>query len=638
MGPYIGRRVEEQPSSDRRSLAEPPQTLVHNAFLRAELDGNKRQKSIISSLMQRRCILLGTFVLLLVHAVLSSYLVPVYLGARQPVVDKDGESRDDFVIPYREKVMDTFIHSHVGQEVFSRLLSETASTLHIQGLLDHHRGADGSVSGLVSGFANPLIRPPETVEMAKNASNIRQEAPLRLEVMHVEKCANIADPTFEDTRGKEWVMSSKTWVKRYGKNVSRYKWCRGGKRAEVPSLERIQMYQSRKKIPSRAVTIVTQLSIERLAMLEQQCSHWPHTISAVVYIPLVEGLISSTEDEMWNGMPLKEGLQEVERLLAKENKLKCILDLEVVAEERCTSELATLYPTNGVRNRALINSRSDIVLLLDVDFVVDMSLAYVLEHQEQHQELMDMLSSEVAVVLPAFEAWDQGERGRDIALTAVREGKSYIAKKFMYNVVMGFHMAHYPQGHEPTQFWKWINTSTPYPVQHEIGFEPYILMAKKYVPYYDERFRGYYFNKVEQLLHISSQLGFPFIVHPTSFVVHVPHTKAKTKWRTKRTGQKERNHAMFLDALGDMNLHRFVPVTAFPHLCLPFEIQTAVAETMMRNQMTDARALMFNRMAEQVIISEEEQMHRRQHARPPPLVASGKSKNSNPSKKAEHHT
>lgn len=530
------------------------------------------------------------------------------------------------MIPYREKVMDTFSHSHIGQEVVTRLLSDTASTLHIQGLFNHDHGSDGSVSGLRSGLTNPLILPPRTLDMAKNASNIRLEDPLLLEVVHEEKCATISDPTFEDKRGKEWVMSSKTWVKRYGKHVSRYKWCRGGKMAEVPILERINLYQSKKPIPSRAVTIVTQLSIERLSMLEQQCSHWPHTISAVVYIPLVKGLISSTEDDLWNGLHLKEGLQEVERLVAKENKLKCILDLEIVAEERCTDELATLYPTNAVRNRALINSRSDIVLLLDVDFVVDMSLAYVLEHQEQHQELMDMLSSEVAVVLPAFEAWDQGERGRDIALTAIREGKSYIAKKFMYNVVMGFHMAHYPQGHEPTQFWKWINTSTPYKVKHEIGFEPYILMSKKYVPYYDERFRGYYFNKVEQLLHISTQHGFPFIVHPTSFVVHVPHTKAKTKWRTKRTGQKERNHAMFLDALGDMNLHRFVPVTAFPHLCLPHEIQTAVAETMMKNQITDVRAQMFNLMAEQVAISEEEQMQRGQHARPPPLVAISKSK------------
>eukprot|EP00889_Picochlorum_renovo_P002712 jgi/Picre1/29742/NNA_005124.t1 len=236
---------------------------------------------------------------------------------------------------------------------------------------------------------------------------------------------------------------------------------------------------------------------------------------------------------------------------------RCLIDIELVVEERCTFEQATLYPTNAVRNRALLMSRSDIVLLLDVDFVVDLSLAFDLENDKRHSELTDMLESGVAVVLPAFEAWDQEERGKKIALTA---------------------------GHEPTLFWKWINTTEPYGIKHEVGFEPYILMLKKHVPYYDERFRGYYFNKVEQLMHISTQFELPFVVHPSSFVVHVPHPKAKTKWRTKRSGQKERNHAMFLDALEDIKKHRFVPVTSFPHLCLPPDVQMALAESIEKSK------------------------------------------------------
>ena len=187
--------------------------------------------------------------------------------------------------------------------------------------------------------------------------------------------------------------------------------------------------------------------------------------------------------------------------------------------------------------------------------------------------------------------------------------QQYIAKKFMYNVVMGFHMAHYPQGHEPTLFWKWVNSSEPYQIQHETGFEPYILMLKEHVPYYDERFRGYYFNKVEQLLHISTQFELPFIVHPTSFVVHVPHPKAKTKWRTKRSGQKERNHAMFLDAMEDIKQHRFVPVTSFPHLCLPPEIQLAVAAAIERgvqSQGAEEQVAMIRKFAHEVHVDDEE--------------------------------
>lgn len=111
----------------------------------------------------------------------------------------------------------------------------------------------------------------------------------------------------------------------------------------------------------------------------------------------------------------------------------------------------------------------------------------------------------------------------------------------------------------------------------QIGYEPYIMMHRDYVPFYDERFRGYYWcggetcparqavtgvglrcvacgpppglsplrhgplpacrNKVQHLMHISLQNGFNFLVHPTAFVVHVPHKKPSTKWLTRKMGQ-----------------------------------------------------------------------------------------------------
>jgi hypothetical protein len=139
-------------------------------------------------------------------------------------------------------------------------------------------------------------------------------------------------------------------------------------------------------------------------------------------------------------------------------------------------------------------------------------------------------------------------------------------------------MSHYPQGHERTDFWRWVNATEPYAVEYQTGFEPYILTARAATPYYDERFRGYYWNKVQHLMHVSLQHGVPFVVHPEAFVIHVPHRKPATRTKTRRSGQKERNHVMFLEALEDMRRGRFAPVTAFPHLCLPPALQRAAAE------------------------------------------------------------
>ena len=38
----------------------------------------------------------------------------------------------------------------------------------------------------------------------------------------------------------------------------------------------------------------------------------------------------------------------------------CILDLEVVSEERCTREEAMLYPANACRNRALTLAQTEV--------------------------------------------------------------------------------------------------------------------------------------------------------------------------------------------------------------------------------------------------------------------------------------
>ena len=508
----------------------------------------------------------------------------------------------------------------------SKKLSDTAATLnlhHLHTLLESQNSEAAILGGDINkvlrirdGLTNPLNKLPVSPGEIDAMKGVEEQALWErwikvhtappLVTLFEEKC-NAENSAENDD--KEFVLSSRSWVKRYGNDVVKYKWCRGGKAEEVPDLERVLILRSNRALPPNAVTIVTQLSIERLAMLEQQCAHWPHPIAAVVYIPLLKGKISSTEDESWNGASLEVGIEEVKRYAERMKTSKCIIDVELVVEERCTFEQATLYPTNAVRNRPLVMSRSDIVLLLDVDFVVDQSLALDLEDETRHGELTDTLASGAAIVLPAFEAWDQGDRGKKIALTAAKEGKQFIAKKFMYNVVMGFHVAHYPQGHEPTLFWKWINTTEPYEIKHETGFEPYILMLKEHVPYYDERFRGYYFNKVEQLLHISTQLELPFVVHPTSFVVHVPHPKAKTKWRTKRSGQKERNHAMFLDAMEDIKLKRFVPVTSFPHLCLPPEIQLSVAtaiELGAQSQGAEEQVAMIRRFAHDVHVDDED--------------------------------
>lgn len=67
------------------------------------------------------------------------------------------------------------------------------------------------------------------------------------------------------------------------------------------------------------------------------------------------------------------------------------------------------------------------------------------------------------------------------------------------------------------------------------GFEPYVLVSKRLVPWYDERFTGYLEDKV---VHIQTMvhMGFTFAVHPSAFVVHYPHPDSHDQALVKTTG------------------------------------------------------------------------------------------------------
>ena len=62
----------------------------------------------------------------------------------------------------------------------------------------------------------------------------------------------------------------------------------------------------------------------------------------------------------------------------------------------------------------------------------------------------------------------------------------------------------YPVGHRSTNYKKFFESSVPYPIKFKSGYEPYVLVSRKHMPWYDERFRGYGWDKV---IHL------PFLAH-----------------------------------------------------------------------------------------------------------------------------
>lgn len=63
----------------------------------------------------------------------------------------------------------------------------------------------------------------------------------------------------------------------------------------------------------------------------------------------------------------------------------------------------------------------------------------------------------------------------------------------------------WPKGHAPTNYAKWRTATTPYKVEWEPDFEPYVVVRRD-CPEYDQRFVGFGWNKVSHIMELDAQV------------------------------------------------------------------------------------------------------------------------------------
>jgi len=272
-----------------------------------------------------------------------------------------------------------------------------------------------------------------------------------------------------------------------------------------------------KPIGDKAVGVVTQLSMDRLPMLKAMICSWDGYISAAVYIT----------DEEKDLPKLKELFYHAE------NDMSTALDLHLLySSEKGDS----YYPINNLRNLALTEVRSKYVFLLDIDFTI--SAALDVEVTTQMQEMLN--SGRKALVVPALEPIGcYGRAGEDLTPSDIN-----ICMK--QGTVTAFHTGHFAAGHSATDLDRWVKATSPYQVQYQHCYEPYIIMRKDQVPRYDERFRGYGMNKISHLMQVSTITDFHVL--PNAYVMSIRHEKSED-WKKTFRGEKNRERLIEMQAL-----------------------------------------------------------------------------------------
>lgn len=94
--------------------------------------------------------------------------------------------------------------------------------------------------------------------------------------------------------------------------------------------------------------------------------------------------------------------------------------------------------------------------------------------------------------------WTQDQTKRWLELAHGHAGtKQQLHQMYEARQVIQF-AEFYPVGHRSTDYPKFFNCSAPYAVKFKTGYEPYILVSRRAMPWYDERFRGYGWDKVRR--------------------------------------------------------------------------------------------------------------------------------------------
>jgi glycosyltransferase-like protein LARGE len=253
----------------------------------------------------------------------------------------------------------------------------------------------------------------------------------------------------------------------------------------VPKVHPYYLNYSYKGVDDFDVTLVAQMSMDRLHMLEPLCEQWAGPLSITLY---------ATDAD----------LRELRALVAASHVLKTTSKLALHVVFKC----GKLYPVNRLRNIALNSVSTPYVFLSDADFIPMPSL-----YHYAREAIRVLGTKRRALIVPAFESL--------LYRVEIPKNKTQLNSMLESGTIFTFRQHVWNRGHAPTNFEHWRKTKKPYRVKWAEDFEPYFIVNHN-VTRYDERFVGFGWNKVSHVMELAAQ-DYELVVLPEAYMVHMPH-------------------------------------------------------------------------------------------------------------------
>jgi glycosyltransferase-like protein LARGE len=275
-------------------------------------------------------------------------------------------------------------------------------------------------------------------------------------------------------------------------------------------------YKAEHTFDHEEITMATLVTRNRFHVLSRLASHYKGPISVALHI---------TDDDT-----KKQMLDDLRELFESNEDMRLYVDLHLVVDKFDRQ-------FNMWRNVAKFFTRTDFLMMLDVDFYLCTDFRESLKKQP---ELMDLLrAGQGAIVVPAFEYVDESDG--EVAEDFPKNKKELLAEVGTERLDM-FHRG-WQRGHGSTDYQKWYASKKPYKVtKYNYSYEPYVIFKKEGTPWCDERFIGYGANKAACLFEIFLA-GIDYWVLPDDFLIHQTHHYLEDT-RAKEVNNEDSNNRM----------------------------------------------------------------------------------------------
>lgn len=282
------------------------------------------------------------------------------------------------------------------------------------------------------------------------------------------------------------------------------------------------------------VTLVTQSSPERFWLVRKTCQErWTQDPMAVATY------FESTSEYEQHGDRLRQQLAGCPHV-----------SLIYYIQDENDGLKSTPYPINLLRNLALEVVQTSHVLVHDVDFVPSRGLANDIRAASEIRQRARLPTgrSQEALVVPALQLTENVTARDAIIPSKFTEVVACVQAGNCSAFIENENRAH---AITRTDLWlqrDWYVNRKCHDSQNTVSdlryiacidepaYEPYLVLpwcpiadlndtastAQRLVPYYDERFVGYGWNKIQWIQHLRNA-GFLFWVLPAGFLIHVPH-------------------------------------------------------------------------------------------------------------------